>query len=65
MYLWLSDFKMMLCVSIDPKDENRLKDFVRTSGTAKLKPLTHQVLLERANEIKKNGFEWDYSGYEF
>ncbi|MCY4215361.1 MAG: hypothetical protein OXC92_00055 [Flavobacteriaceae bacterium] len=56
---------MMLCISIDPKDENRLKDFARTLGTAKLKPLTHRVLLERANEIKKNGFEWDYSGYEF
>lgn len=56
---------MMLCISINPKDENRLKDFVRTLGTAPLEPLTHQVLLERANEIKKNGFEWDYSGYEF
>ena len=65
MYFWFSDFEMMLCISINPKDENRLKDFVRTLGTAPLEPLTHQVLLERANEIKKNGFEWDYSGYEF
>ncbi len=53
MYFQSSDFKMILCISIDPKDEHRLKDFVRKLGTAPLESLTHQVLLERFNEIKK------------
>ncbi len=43
----------MLCISIDPKDEHRLKDFIKTLGTAPLEPLTHQVLLERDKEIRK------------
>ena len=55
----------MLCIGIDPKDEEKLNDLVKEFDGLELKELTDQVFIDKANKLKKNGFEWDISGYEF